>query len=63
MSKFIACLVAALLVGCVKDPYAAPANYVQDDLYCWHREADGKWHVRGFNHECPANARYAEPWE
>lgn len=60
MDKFIVC-VALLLVGCVRDPYVVPVEYAQDDLWCWHLEQDGKWHVKGLNHDCPTGTRYVSP--
>lgn len=50
-------------ISCIKDPFAPPPGYVRDDLYCWHRDADGRWRTRGLSHECPDNTPYGTPVE
>jgi hypothetical protein len=46
-----------VLVGCVAgcaNPNVPSTNYVRDDVYCWHRQTDGRWRVQGFSYMCPA---------
>ena len=51
--------VLLLLAGCViRDPYAAPIGYLNDGLYCWHMNAEGKWEIEGLSHWCPPETRF-----
>lgn len=67
MIRAMRCLIlstfAMACISCIKDPFAPPPGYVRDDLYCWHRDADGRWRTRGLSHECPDNTPYGTPVE
>jgi hypothetical protein len=53
-------LIVFILVcaGCLHDPYAPPANYYQDSLYCYHKDSGGKWEIKGLARQCPDNTRH-----
>lgn len=54
---FLLSVVALLfLSGCV-DPYARDPSFARDDVFCWHRAADGqRWVAVGLQDRCPPNA-------
>lgn len=54
MKRFLS---LALLISCLHNPDAAPAHYVIFGPYCWHEDAQGKWHTDGLASRCPPNTR------
>lgn len=56
-------LVGILLfvLGCIVDPYRAPDGWLRDDLFCWKRHDDGRWHVDGLTDDCPPHVKSGTP--
>jgi len=58
MKRISILLIVACMFGCLHNPDAPPANYYQDDIYCYHKNADGTYQNLGLANQCPANTRY-----
>lgn len=58
MKKIFIVIVVASMFGCFRNPDAPPANFYQDDLYCYHKNPDGTFQNLGLKYQCPANTQY-----
>lgn len=48
-------------LSCTSEP--KDPSWVRDDLWCWHKDADGDWKTTGPSSECPEGSVYGSVFQ